>query len=202
MDNTKYCRNYIFLILLLILFYSFILLISLLLFKERILYYFYMSNCKDKLLMNSLSNYYITHNNIESILPVLEGKTTLSLRILDWFVTNYCKNNSISFKRNNKYYNVHLDYKSQLKAYSKKLFDPFCRRNRILFYYSKNNAVTTTVGQLNFFKWALENNILDYVMKHLKVIEKDMNNNLQNYISVTGTKKLTKQNIEVTIKFN
>jgi hypothetical protein len=161
-----------------------------------------MTNCKDKLLMNSLSNYYITNNNMESILPVLQGKTTLSLRILDWFVTNYCKNNSIVFKKNNKYYNVHLDYKSQLKAYSKKLFDPFCRRNRILFYYSKNNAVTTTVGQLNFFKWALENNILDYVMKHLKVIEKDMNNNLQNYISVTGTKKLTKQNIEVTIRFN
>ena len=30
---------------------------------------------------------------------------------------------------------IHNNYKGQLKAYSKKNFDPFCRRNRIRFYY-------------------------------------------------------------------
>ena len=161
-----------------------------------------MTNCKDKLLMNSLSNYYISNKNIEKILPILQGKSELSLRILDWFVTNYSKTHSLLFKTNNKHYNVYLDYKSQLKAYSKKLFDPFCRRNRILFYYNNNECVTTTVGQLNFFKWTLENNILDYIKNNLKKIEKDMNSNINQYMSVTGKKKLTKKNIEITIQFN
>tara|TARA_B100000282_G_C31432542_1_gene354199 strand:+ start:75 stop:560 length:486 start_codon:yes stop_codon:yes gene_type:complete len=161
-----------------------------------------MTNCKDKLLMNSLSDYYISNKNIEKILPILQGKSELSLRILDWFVTNYSKTNSLVFETSNKHYNVHLDYKSQLKAYSKKLFDPFCRRNRILFYYNKTEYVTTTVGQLNFFKWTLENNILEYVKKNLKKIEKDMNSNINQYMTVTGKKKLTKKNIEITIQFN
>ena len=63
---------------------------------------------------------------------------------------------------------VYLNYKSQLKAYSKKQFDPFCRRERILFYVGKYNGVDndplrTTVGQLNFFRWAIQNKILDYI---------------------------------------
>jgi len=43
------------------------------------------------------------------------------------------------------------------------------------------------VGQLNFFKWALENNIVDYVQKHMKEIEDDMNLRCEN-IKKPGTK--------------
>jgi hypothetical protein len=82
---------------------------------------------------------------------------------------------------------VHTNYKGQLKAYSKRNFDPFCRRNRIRFYYEDNKYFITTVGQLNFFKWALENNIVDYVQKHMKDIEEDMNLRCEN-IKKTGTK--------------
>jgi len=162
-----------------------------------------MTNCKDKLLMNSLSNYYIHQKNIYKVLPILQGRTKISLRILDWFVTNYCKNNTVSIlNKKIDHYNVHLDYKAQLKAYSKKLFDPFCRRNRILFYYDDTNYITTTVGQLNFFKWALDNNILEFVLNNIKTIENDMNNNINKYMSVIATKKLTKKNIDIIIEFN
>ena len=41
--------------------------------------------------------------------------------------------------------------------------------------YSKDNYVVTTVGQLNFFRWAIKNNIIDYVQKNLITIENDMN---------------------------
>jgi hypothetical protein len=82
---------------------------------------------------------------------------------------------------------VHTNYKGQLKAYSKRNFDPFCRRNRIRFYYEENKYFITTVGQLNFFKWALENNIVDYVKKNMKAIEDDMNLRCEN-IKKTGTK--------------
>ena len=69
---------------------------------------------------------------------------------------------------------VHMNYKSQQKAYSKKQFDPFCRRDRINFFYDKNNSITTTVGQLNFFRWAIQNNILEYIEENIENIEKDI----------------------------
>ena len=118
----------------------------------------------------------INLENINKIIPITIGDSKLSLRVLDWFVTNYCKSKNIILNNNGKYYNIYLDYKSQLKAFSKKQFDPFCRRERILFYYDNSKYITTTVGQLNFFKWAIENNILNYVNNNLKMIEENMNN--------------------------
>jgi hypothetical protein len=63
----------------------------------------------------------------------------------------------------------------KLKAYSKKRFDPFCRWDRITVPYDNNSYIETTIGQLNFFKWAIENNILDYIQENYTAIEKDMN---------------------------
>jgi hypothetical protein len=57
----------------------------------------------------------------------------VSLRSIDWFVTNYSKKNNIVIKNNGQYINVFQDYKNQLKGYSKKYFDPFRRNDRIMF---------------------------------------------------------------------
>jgi len=110
---------------------------------------------KQDLLMKSLTNFFKIDKNINIILPIINGKSNISLRILDWFVTNYAKKNNIVYDvLNNKNelnkFIVHLDYKAQLKAYSKKQFDPFCRRERLTFIDQYNNEITTTAGQLNF----------------------------------------------------
>ena len=68
-----------------------------------------------------------------------------------------------------------MNYKNQLKAYSKKLFDPFCRRERISFQIPGHDAFLTTVGKLNFFRWAIEKDILNYIKGHQVDIEKEMN---------------------------
>jgi hypothetical protein len=68
-----------------------------------------------------------------------------------------------------------MNYKNQLKAYSKKLFDPFCRRERISFQIPGHEAFLTTVGKLNFFRWAIEKGILEYIKGHQQDIEKEMN---------------------------
>jgi len=70
---------------------------------------------------------------------------------------------------------IHDNYKCQLKEYNKKNFDPFCRWNRIRMYYDKNKFFYTTIAQLNFFKWAIEKHILDYVIENLETIERSMN---------------------------
>tara|TARA_B110000914_G_C15507208_1_gene468900 strand:+ start:221 stop:718 length:498 start_codon:yes stop_codon:yes gene_type:complete len=146
---------------------------------------------KEKLLLQSLHIFFNNIDNQRKILIVLNSKTKVSLRLLDWFVTNYAKHNSITIcdkinKSKKKYCFVHLEYKAQLKAYSKKNFDPFCRRNRIHFYFSNDRFIETTVGQLNFFKWAIQHKIIDYLSENVKEIENDMN-------SVNNNKKAKKK---------
>lgn len=142
-------------------------------------------NSKQDLLMVSLTDFYKNKNKLKKMIKIIHGNHVISLRILDWFVTNYSKKNNIIFDLKTKDYiqkfNVYLDYKSQLKAYSKKQFDPFCRRERISFYDHDNNEIETTVGQLNFFRWAIENNVISYVEDNIDTIESDMNESLKIY---------------------
>lgn len=144
-------------------------------------------NYQKELILNSLYEYYCDANdrnkltqNMKIILPILLGKSKISIRVLDWFVTNFSKKNNIIYSISNDTksqtcFNVYLDYKSQLKGYKKKLFDPFCRKKRITFYYLANKCIITTIGQLNFFRWAISNKILDYIEDHYEEINKDMN---------------------------
>ena len=159
---------------------------------------------RDKLLLDSISPFYYNTKMIDRLVPIFDGTSRISLRILDWFVTNYTKENNIIIKSDKLYNNIYLNYKAQLKAYSKKQFDPFCRRERIVFYYDKNNFITSTVGQLNFFKWALENKIIDYIEENFKIIENYMNitKKKNKKISLYISKKINKNNIEITIKID
>ena len=158
-------------------------------------------------LFESLQKYYKNTEIMEKLLSILTGKDKISLRIIDWFVTNYSKKNNIyyllykdettgnvSFEGKqtefHKQFNTYHSYKSQLKSYSKKRFDPFCRRERIEFMYKKDKKINTTVGQLNFFKWAIDNLVIDYIKEHLEEIEQDMN---QSYNMVKKQKKNSKE---------
>jgi len=131
--------------------------------------------CRQELLVLSLLKFYNTRPNTEEIINLLEGDASMSLRLIDWFVTNYSKKNNIGYIINNQEFLVYNNYKSQLKAYSKKMFDPFCRRERIDFQISDKLLIGTTVGKLNFFRWAIEKGVLDYITVHQDAIEKEMN---------------------------
>jgi len=149
----------------------------------------------DVLLLESLHDFFNVSYNRDKLLSILSDDKTISLRSIDWFITNYSKKNNIyylvysdkygnpSFDDENNDYrnnmNVFHSYKSQLKAYSKKRFDPFCRRDRILFKMNDDNSVETTIGQLNFFKWAISNLVVDYIELYKDEIEYDMNTSLK-----------------------
>jgi hypothetical protein len=122
--------------------------------------------CRRELLIVSLQRFYGSREDLAQIISVLKGESDLSLRLIDWFVTNYAKKHHISYMLNGQEFIVYLNYKSQLKAFSKKLFDPFCRRERILFQVTSCDPFETTVGQLNFFRWAFEKDILSYIRTH------------------------------------
>ena len=126
------------------------------------------------LIMASLSKFYSDPKNVGVITSVVDGSHNVSLRLIDWFVTNYCKKNNIELAKARGKYNIYVDYRSQLKAFSKHNFDPFRRRDRIKYYFRDDEFIMTTVGQLNFFKWAIENGIIDYIDLHHDAIERDM----------------------------
>jgi hypothetical protein len=135
---------------------------------------------KQDILLIPITEFFSDPKNIDLLLGILiTGKHKISLRIIDWFVTNYSKKHNLVIQKNGKPFIVYLEYKSQLKAYSKKQFDPFCRRSRIHYVYEQGKKFETTIGQLNFFRWAIDNLIIDYIMKNYSTIEKDMNNTLK-----------------------
>ena len=183
----------------------------------------------DNLLYTSLIEFYNRDKNIEKLHDILNS-TNISLRIIDWFVTNYSKKHNTHYSLyitptkkitlNNNSINelyrqitVHHSYKSQLKSYQKKNFDPFCRRDRILFK-CKNFEISTTIGQLNFFKWAIENSLLEYIKSNYKFIEEDMNLSInrkkiskedskkRQELSKSASRGLNKNNMKVVISFD
>lgn len=223
----------------------------------------YSRNSRKNLLMESLQDYFSSSENIIKIIPIIASSRSLSLRAIDWFVTNYSKKFNTSYIINGKTNNilskvetydphycsefvVYLNYRLQLKAYSKENFDPFCRgetKERIDFYYDKNlilnyikthklklpevidylngqsvNYFTTTSGQLNFFRWIIKNNIIEYIMDNLKTIENDMNKSYKEHynknskkkkarkkrheLSVSASKSMSKSNVKVILTFN
>lgn len=134
-------------------------------------------HCKQELIVSSLQRFYSQCEDKQEVMNLLEGTSEISLRLIDWFVTNYSKQHNISYILLGQEFLVYTNYKSQLKAYSKKLFDPFCRRERIMFQIQGFPMFQTTVGKLNFFRWAIEKGVLDYIKLNLPKIEAAMNVN-------------------------
>lgn len=131
--------------------------------------------CKPELVIASLQRFYANHPEIDKVLTYLNGEAPLSLRIIDWFVTKYSRKNFVRYPLNGHDFLVYLSYKGQLKAYSKQYFDPNCRRERIMFKIPNHDTFMTTIGKLNFFRWALESNILEYMEAHEDEIRKGYN---------------------------
>lgn len=178
---------------------------------------------QNSLLLNKLIEYYNEDNNLKKILTIINGESEVSLRLIDWFATNYSKKNFTVYNLKRKdgtpyRFKVYIDYKLKLKAYSKKRFDPFCRWERITIPYEGEKYIQTTIGQLNFFKWILENKILDYIRLHYNEINNDMNKRnsttknrkvkvksktrkTREELSVSASKSIKKENIEIVVSF-
>ena len=196
-------------------------------------------NTQNDLLLKNLMEFYQDHENLKKMMHIINGESKISLRIVDWFVTNFAKkyytvyelispmsrngsNEKIRFK-------VYNDYKLKLKAYSKKRFDPFCRWERISIPYDNEKIMETTIGQLNFFKWAIENKIVDFIETNYADIENDMNHRnstskrrspsdtdssdtmsidntktrkKREELSVSACKCIKKETVKIVVKFN
>jgi hypothetical protein len=120
---------------------------------------------KSDLLFSALDKFYSEQDNANHLLDVLHHRKGVSLRNLEWFVTNYSKSKNLTYTTpGGKTFTVHVAYKSSLDGYSKKLFDPFCRTERLTYKLPSGDEVTTTVAQLNFIRWCITNGIIEYLL--------------------------------------
>lgn len=153
-----------------------------------------MSQACHNLLLSSVTTYYQKRSEYQKQLSmVIKGLSPISLRLIDWFVTHYAQSNNVLYWINDqtnemteeypnnggshiRKFNLYLDYRAQLKSYTKLYFDCFRRHERITFVIEEDPLKTleTTVGQLNFFRWAFQNHVLEYIMNHLSEIEQSM----------------------------
>ena len=190
---------------------------------------------QNDLLLNNLIEFYKHDNNLDNMLKIITGESKISLRIVDWFATNYAKkyytlydielpdkkteNSDQNSAKVVKRFKVYIDYKLQLKAYSKQRFDPFCRWERISIPYKNGTFIETTIGQLNFFKWTLENKIIKFIEENYDEIEQDMNSRnstskrkelvdnsktrkKREELSISASKSIKKEKVEITVQFN
>jgi len=123
---------------------------------------------KSNILLNSIDSFYEIDENRTILKQILNKSGGISLRNLEWFITNYSKKNNLSYKTGDgKLFSVHCAYKSSLDGYSKKLFDPFCRSSKISYVMpGTSDEIHTTVAQLNFIRWCIKNNIIEYIKEN------------------------------------
>lgn len=118
-------------------------------------------------LLDSINTFYNDKKCSDQLISILDKKGTVSLRNLEWFITNYAKKKALTYKIDGKSFTVHCAYKSSLDGYSKKLFDPFCRTDKFEYVIPNTDInITTTVAQLNFIKWCIKNNIIEYILNN------------------------------------
>ena len=193
------------------------------------------SQTQNELLLTNLLDFYKKEDHMDRLMQIINGESKVSLRIIDWFVTNFAKKNFtvysipaknrcstvINGEENMERFKVFHHYKLELKAYSKVRFDPFSRRERIMIPYTNDTSLQTTIGQLNFFKWAIENQVLEYIENNYDEIELDMNSRnsiskkneeesetdnktrkKREELSVSACKTIKKESVKIVVKFN
>ena len=108
------------------------------------------NNCstQNDLILKQLLVFYKKNNNenIQRMLDIINGNSRISLRIVDWFATNYSKEKYTIYTLQDSdgkdyRFKVYNDYKLKLKAYQKKRFDPFCRWERIMIPYGEGTII-------------------------------------------------------------
>lgn len=164
---------------------------------------------KEEVLLKSLRKYYSDQHALEVLTNVLRNRTKVSLRTLDWLVTNYAKKRNVVYKLGDELVNVYLEYKGCLRAFSKRCFDPFQRRERITISGADDAPLQSTIGQLNFFRFAISRGIVQYALDNAQDIDADMvqairsrhSNDKRKELSKAAIKTATATDIRVTVRF-
>lgn len=176
-------------------------------------------------MMPSLRDFFSVEYNFDILKEFINSRkpraNKLSFGLLDWFNVNYSKQYGVEYTltklgRKRTIY-VWQAYNAALDGYGKELFDPFARGKSkggaITLTNDKGESVTTTLRQLNYFRWAIENGVIDYVKEHIEEIYEDFTTrsnrgmkkaegSKKQKLSVSASKSLGIHNVKMTVKFD
>lgn len=129
----------------------------------------------DEVLLDSVLEWYNENpSRVESFLSIVKRKNGMSLRVIDWLVTNYSKTRCVVLESDGVPRDLNRDYQMNLSAYNKRNMDPFARKNKICIIVNEKESRNSTVGQLNFFRWFIQNGIVVFLQKNKVLIENHM----------------------------
>lgn len=131
-------------------------------------------------LQELVNSQFFNNENMQIIIDLNNEKSkTPRLRAYDWAVTNFSKTKrSCVYEKDananeTTLFDPYSLYVGELKKFHRLLFDPFRRGTHV--YFEFNNAIqVSTVGQLTFIKWCIENKIDKYVEENYVDIKKNM----------------------------
>lgn len=96
-------------------------------------------------------------NQLDKMLEILNGESRITLRLLDFIMYHVGI-------LDDEHREIQLNYKKELGFFGRSLFDPFKRINKFNWrVYGYDIEIETSIGQLNFFKWCFDNEIINYV---------------------------------------
>ena len=52
---------------------------------------------QEHMLIKSLEKFYFSNDNMNIMLPIIRGESNISMRLIDFFVTNYSKQNRVTY---------------------------------------------------------------------------------------------------------
>lgn len=138
----------------------------------------------------------------QALIPLITQELGVSLRALDWLVTNYSKKYRLCIGG----VNVHNGYKEMLSIYRRRHFDPFQRCidapnvGKVSFVH-QDRTYESTVGQINFIMWCYQTKIINYIVDHINEIETDMNTCLSSrHKQISSSNKRTELSRAPTFK--
>lgn len=184
------------------------------------------SALKQNLIVESLCAHFRDETRFKRIKPYLLDTSGVSMRLLDWMVTNYAKQKKLVIPFPHTCVpsttqaatqeeeapgcltpqpnacpavptSVWHSYRNFLRSYSKRNFDPFCRRTRLMVTFDADVdklTYVTTAAKLNFLRWALDTGVLDYCETNISTIEKAMIDSLR--VDVSGACRKRKKHAE------
>lgn len=147
-----------------------------------------------ELLLKSIIKFFTNDiRQLQRIIPIIQRTSSVSLRLLDWFIVSYAKEHDVTYIWNGKPFNVFNNYRQQLQLYSKKYFDAFRRHSRTFITLENvsrpagTELIETTLGQLCFFRWCLENGLIEYVSQNANIITGHMKESIKHLSSSDET---------------
>ena len=120
---------------------------------------------KAKLFFKRTRRFFSELPNLVAFQKAVSSKE-VSLRMIEYACATYSKHCRVVFEnRASKTFDLHLSYRACIDSYGKYYFDMFQRGPRVELE-APGQTIRTTIGQLNFFMWALQNSVIDWIRDH------------------------------------